>query len=292
MTYITDIHIRDPFILPVQEQLMYHLYSAAHEDSKPVGFDVRTSLDLLEWSEPKAVFRAQPDFWADRDFWAPEVHYYHQHYYLFASFKAEGVCRGTQILRSDSSLGPFAPISAGPVTPLDWECLDGTLFVSEKGTPWMVFCHEWAQIRDGSMCAMPLTADLMEAAEPPHLLFSASQAPWVTRGPWEGHWVTDGPSLYRTQAGALLMVWSSFTETGYSVGIARSDSGTVLGPWQHEERTLFNQDGGHGSVFKAFDGRLILSLHQPNSGHVERAHLFVIEEADNSLRLGAELERS
>lgn len=292
MTYLSDIHVRDPFILPVAEQSLYYMYSAAHQEGRPVGFDARTSTDLLEWSAPVAVFRAPQGFWADRDFWAPEVHLYRQHYYLLASFKAEGVCRGTQILRADSPLGPFVPISGGPVTPRDWECLDGTLFLSEKGTPWIVFCHEWVQIRDGAMCAMPLAADLTEAAEPPQQLFTASQAPWVTRGPWEGHWVTDGPCLHRTPSGSLLLVWSSFTEKGYSVGIARSVSGTVQGPWLHEERTLFSDDGGHGSLFRAFDGTLFLSLHQPNSGRAEHARLYTIHESDDTLYLGDELVRS
>lgn len=42
-------------------------------------------------------------------------------------------CRGTQILRADKPEGPFVPLSDGPVTPADWECLDGTLYVAADG---------------------------------------------------------------------------------------------------------------------------------------------------------------
>ncbi|MCE5259622.1 MAG: glycoside hydrolase family 43 protein [Chloroflexi bacterium] len=285
MAKLSDIPIRDPFILPIAAEGLYYLYSAALEGNKPVGFNARTSRDLNDWSDPRPVFRAPGGFWADRDFWAPEVHYYRRQYYLFASFKAAGVCRGTQILRSDLPDGPFAPISAGPVTPRDWECLDGTLYTAQGDAPWIVFCHEWLQVKDGAMCAMPLTADLAAPAGEPQLLFTASQAPWVTRGPREGYWVTDGPCLLCTRAGTLLMVWSSFTELGYAVGVARSPSGTILGPWQHADKPLFSQDGGHGSVFRTFGGALMLALHQPNTAPLERGRLLPLREENDTLVL-------
>lgn len=282
---LDNVRMRDPFVLPVRADSLYYLYCNAIQDHKPVGFDVYTSRDLLEWSEPRPVFRKSVDFWADQDFWAPEVHYYAGSYYLFASFKAAGLCRGTQIMCSDLPGGPFTPISAGPVTPRDWECLDGTLFVDVHRVPWIVFCHEWVQVKDGEMCAMPLSPDLSRPIGAPLLLFRASEAVWVTRGPWEGNWVTDGPCLYRTSASILLMIWSSFTETGYSVGIARSSSGSIAGPWHHQAEMLYNQDGGHGSVFRGFDGRLLLALHQPNTGSLERAYFIPLTEESDSLRL-------
>ena len=73
---------------------------------------------------------------------------------------------------------PFVPLSDGPVTPADWECLDGTLYVAANGTPYLVFCHEWLQVKDGEMCAMPLTPDLTAAAgEPPAVKSLPSQTP-------------------------------------------------------------------------------------------------------------------
>ncbi|MHB1354383.1 MAG: glycoside hydrolase family 43 protein [Anaerolineae bacterium] len=284
---LDTVRMRDPFVLPVPADKLYYLYCNAEQEHKPVGFDVYTSRDLVEWSGPNPVFRAGDDFWADRDFWAPEVHHYAGSYYLFASFKADGICRGTQIMRSAAPGGPFVPISAGPVTPRDWECLDGTLYVDEQA-PWIVFCHEWTQVKDGEMCAMPLSTNLTHALKGSLLLFKASQAPWVTPFPWENNWVTDGPCLYRTPAGSLLMVWSSFTETGYSVGIARSGSGTLAGPWQHQAKTLYHQNGGHGSLFRTFEGRLMLAFHQPNSGAVERAHFIPLDETNDTLQLAGD----
>src|SRR5690606_382002 len=125
------------------------------------------------------AFRPEPDFWSDTNYWAPEVHAYEGAYYMFATFKADGVCRGTQILRSIHPLGPFYVHSDGPVTPRDWECLDGTLHVDHDGKPWMIFCHEWVQIKDGTVCAIPLSQQLDCAIGDPIVLFSATEASWV-----------------------------------------------------------------------------------------------------------------
>ncbi|MEO8396951.1 MAG: family 43 glycosylhydrolase [Chloroflexota bacterium] len=138
MLKTSAIHIRDPFVLPIPAEKRYYLYGTTGADawtSSASGFDTYTSADLQNWDGPFPVFRPPAGFWADRNFWAPEVHFYHRRYYLFASLKAEGVCRGTQILAADSPRGPFLPISEGPVTPRDWECLDGTLFVDGADQP-------------------------------------------------------------------------------------------------------------------------------------------------------------
>jgi arabinan endo-1,5-alpha-L-arabinosidase len=132
-----------------------------------LGFDGITSTGLLTWEGPFPVFRPPGDFWADRNCWAPEVYACRGRYFMFASFKATEICRGTQLLAAESPQGPFHPLSAGPVTPPDWECLDGTLFLVTDSTPWMVFCHEWVQVSDGEICALPLSADLASAAGEP-----------------------------------------------------------------------------------------------------------------------------
>ncbi|TFH17758.1 MAG: hypothetical protein E4H02_02030 [Lentisphaerales bacterium] len=60
--------------------------------------------------------------------------------------------------------GPYSPLTESPVTPDDWQCLDGTLHVDESGAPWIVFCHEWGQVHNGAMYAMQLSHNLMERA--------------------------------------------------------------------------------------------------------------------------------
>lgn len=288
-----DIQIRDPFVLPLQEEGRYVLYGTTDTDAwngPGVGFDAYRSAgnSLEEWEGPIPVFRPAPDFWAKENFWAPEVHLYRGRYYMFASFKSPGISRGTQILVADTPLGPFVPHSEGPVTPRGWECLDGTLYVEENGNPWMVFCHEWLQTGDGEICALPLRNDLTAANGQPIVLFTASEAPWASGFSYEEideAYVTDGPFVQNMHDGSLLMLWSTMGESGYCMGMAKSPRGTILGPWEQVVMPLFSQNGGHGMLFRDLDGVLRVTLHQPNDTPNERPHFLLVEEIDGILVL-------
>lgn len=291
---LSEIHIRDPFVVPVTSEGRYYLYGTMGEytwKDYGIGFDCYSSVDLQNWDGPFPIFRPSVDFWADRSFWAPEVHVYGGKYYMFASFKAPNSCRGTQILAAESPKGPFHPLGARPVTPSEWECLDGTLFVSRSGDPWMVFSHEWVQVGDGEICALPLTGDLTAAAGEPVLLFSASQAPWSEQLISKGRkgFVTDGPWIHRRSNGELFLLWSSFHLGKYSIGIARSTSGQILGPWVHETQPLFSGDGGHCMTFRDFTGNYWLSLHSPDGFPNERPLFNRLKddklELDRSIRI-------
>ena len=286
---LAEIPIRDPFVFPDADGGVYYLFGTTDPnpwDGPGVGFDCYRSRDLKLWKGPFPAFRPPLDFWATKQFWAPEVHRFGGRYYMFASFKSPDRTRGTQILAADRPEGPYALWSDGPVTPADWECLDGTLHVDGQGAPWSVFCHEWLQVHDGTICAERLSSDLREALGEPILLFHASSAPWVREmdgvTPAAGkpmNYVTDGPFLFRLAGGSLLMLWSSTGAEGYAVGIARSSSGNLLGPWVHELEPLWKKDGGHGMIFRTFAGELFLSLHQPNESPKERAVFLPLVEA-------------
>ena len=278
---LQDIHIRDPFIL--LEGGRYYLYGSRGNETwgKATGLDVYESDDLVSWSGPSVVFTPPEGFWADMHFWAPEVHQYHGKFYMFVSFKSETACRGTQILVADTPKGPFTLHSDGPVTPRDWECLDGTLYIDRYGKPYMVFCHEWLQVKDGEMCAVRLSDDLKQAVGEPFLLFRASEPDWALKDKTE--FVTDGPWMYRTASGKLLMLWSSSAANGYVEAIAYSDNGDVTGRWQHQKQLLFDQDGGHGMIFTSKEGKLFFILHNPNNSPMERPVILPLEERDGTL---------
>ncbi len=277
-----EIHIRDPYVLVHNGK--YYLYGTRGPTCWGLadGFDVYVGTDLENWSEPIEVFHNGGDFWADRHYWAPEVHYYNGEFYMFASFKSESKRRGTQILKASSPLGPFVIHSEGPVTPEQWECLDGTLYVDKDNVPHMIFCHEHTQIIDGKMCAVTLSKDLKTALGEPRELFKASHAPWV-RPADNGHYITDGPFMYRCKEDDLIMIWSSFSEEGYTVSIARSSDNEITGEWTQDASLLFRKDGGHGMIFKGLDNLLYLALHSPNKNPQERPKFFQLEDVGNTL---------
>ena len=283
-----DIRIRDPFILSDRDSNTYYMYGTTDENvwnGPATGFDAYKSSDLKNWEGPYQVFRPDAEFWADQHFWAPEVFYHNDQYYMFASFKAEGKCRGTQILTSHNPLGPFQPLTEEPVTPRDWECLDGTLFIDNHKNPWLIFCHEWLQVHDGEICAVRLASDFKTAIGDPIVLIKASDAKWTIPVRGETDYVTDGPFLHRTQNGGLLMLWSSRSARGYAVGIARSLTGTIDGPWFHEEQPLMDEDGGHGMLFKTFKNELMLTIHAPNQTPDERPVFLLVEEQNGELEV-------
>ena len=294
-----DLHIRDPFVVVDQAKGVYYLYRSATDDvfapsgDRIGGVEVFTSKDLENWEGPVKVLTVPEDNWIHGTIWAPEVHKYRNKYYIFATLntdikwkraekgRPDYLFRGTQVFWSKSPMGPFKAFDKVPFTPQDQMCLDGTLWV-EDGQPYMVYCHEWVETVDGEMMVRPLKKDLSAPAGDPMRLFCASAAPWVTS---RDLYVTDGPFLYKTKNGKLLMIWSSFGEGGYAVGIAESTTGKITGPWKQHAEPLYSTDGGHGMIFKSLDGRLFLSLHGPNGGGLERARFIEIEDTGDNLIL-------
>lgn len=284
MTF-NDINIRDPFIVPFEGK--YYMYGTrgagcwANEKAPGMGFDVYISEDLETWSDPVCVFEASDGFWGTHNFWAPEVHYYDGRFYMFASFKSKDRNRATQILVADKPDGTFTPISDKPVTPEDWMCLDGTLYIDKKGEPHIVFCHEHSQIKNGTVCEMQLSRDLTRAVSEPRLLFRGSDPYWARKN--HHQYVTDGPFLYRGESGRLYLIWSSFTDSGYVQAVCVSDNGDIDGNFSHDLPLLAEKDGGHGMIFTGFDGVTYLVLHRPNSNPDERPVLTKIVEKEGHL---------
>jgi GH43 family beta-xylosidase len=256
-----------------------------------------TSKDLATWNGPRVIFEIPADFWTQRGIWAPELHRYRDKFYLFLTFDSDQplaeqwrnwlprVKRGSQVLVADAPTGPFVPFDHTRSTlPPDMMTLDGTLWV-EDGVPYMVFCHEWVQIKDGTVDYVRLKADLSATDGEPVRLFNGSDAPWSKKSDQYGCHVTDGPWLYRTKTGQLVMLWSTGGPTGYTTGLAVSASGKLAGPWRQQAEPVFAADGGHAMLFRRFDGQLMMILHQPNRTPDERAVLLPMEDRGDTLRV-------
>ncbi len=293
---LAELRIRDPFILPDPDTQTYYLCTSLRpsEDSPRHGVGVYTSKDLATWEGPTTVFETPPDFWAQGPIWAPEMHAYRGRYYLFLTFSTDEllgeakadwpplVKRGTQVLVSDSPLGPFRPFSNRSHTSEEQMALDGTLWV-EEGVPYMVYCHEWVQVGDGAIDCVRLRDDLSGTVGDAFTLFRGSDAPRTRPG--QDRYVTDGPFLYRGRTGQLFMLWSTFGWRGYTTLVAISESGTIFGPWRQLPRPLFAEDGGHAMIFYTFDGVPMVALHHPNRSPHERMLLFELEDEGDGLAL-------
>ncbi len=302
---LRDVRIRDPHILPVPETGTYHLvFSLWRTEAHPHGgVQMLTSHDLVHWQGPQVVYGVSDECWGRAGVWAPEMHVYRGWFYLFLTHNSTDplpgvapaaslhpgypplVRRGSQVLLSSSPAGPFRVFHNRPHLPASMMTLDGTLWV-EDGVPYMVYCHEWVQVQDGTVEMVRLKDDLSDVVSEPQLLFRGSEAPWGTGSRQEPRsYVTDGPCLYRTRSGHLLMIWSSFIDGVYATGVAHSETDTLAGPWHQQAEPLYDQDGGHGTIFRRFDGQPMLVLHQPNRVPDEHAWLFELEDAGDAVRI-------
>lgn len=293
---LADIRLRDSCILPDKATATYYLVSAGRRGPNGRATVVQyTSKDLELWYGPHVIFEIPGDFWANRGIWAPEIHAYQGKYYLFLTFDSDHqfpeqwrnwlprVKRGSQILVGDSITGPFRPFENRSTTPPDMMTLDGTFWV-ESGVPYMVFAHEWVQIKDGTVEMVKLKDDLSATDGEPVRLFHGSDAVWSKKSEQYGCHVTDGPYLYRSRTDKLMMVWTSGGAGGYTTGLAISTTGKLAGPWTQQAEPIY-VGGGHAMLFRRFDGQLMITLHAPNDSPLTRQRIFEVDDLGDTLRV-------
>ena len=92
-------------------------------------------------------------------------------------------------------------------------------------------------------------------------------------------YITDGPYLHRCKTGELIMLWATSGRKGYIQAVMKSDNGEIDGNWKKAQPPIFDEDGGHGMIFRDLDGQLRLSLHSPNTGEAQLV-LFDIDDTD------------
>ena len=290
---LSEIRMRDVCVLADPETQTYYMVGPGWAGSVRMF----TSKDLKTWTGHQTIFRAGDDMWGDIPvvgIWAPELHKYQGKYYLFLTGDTRNrfpeqwrdwlprVTRGSQVLAADRPEGPYAGFAQHATLPTDMMTLDGTLWV-EDGVPYMVFCHEWVQIKDGTVEYVQLTDDLSATVGEPKRLFHGSDAAWSRKSPEYGCHVTDGVYLHLGKTGKLYMTWTSGGYNGYTTGVAISDSGKLAGPWRQQDAPLF-EGGGHAMFFTTFDGQLMMALHAPNSPEA-RPRLFVLDDTGETLRV-------
>ena len=303
--FLAELRVRDPFVVNAGGERPYHLYMSDNWLDGTPGVSVSTSSDLIHWSKPKNVMKPPAFCW---QVWAPEVHRWKDRWYMFVTLKERpgesrpvktmvpgdpdwknGLKYGNTyhavwVFAADDPKGPFLPVSDRPITDPDWISLDGTLAV-EDGMPWMVFTHDWAQIKVGTYELAPMSGDLTHFLAPPKTLFSAAVFPMM---PDRG--VTDGAFVYRSpKSGKLFMIWSTHNPARpkgreYCVILAESASGRLAGPWVNHH-PLFDENGGHGMIFRKTDGTPMLCLHCPEEWGHEHPLLLPLVDDGMTLKL-------
>ena len=148
------------------------------------------------------------------------------------------------------------------------------------------------------MCLVPLDSTLKKAAGEPTLLFGAAEVEWAHTVPFakvefgmDGDvYFTDGPCVFQAE-NTLYMFWSSWGTNGYAVGVAKSATGEVNGPWIQQAAPVLPENGGHGMVFYDKEENLQFVLHYPNDKYKEHPEFRKIIKKNGQLQLEKKAEK-
>lgn len=273
-----DIKIRDPFVCVDTNTKTYYIVTTALEKGL-VALRAFESKDLNNWTEKKGLFIGDNEWMAQMDlrtdhWWAPDTYLYKGKWYtiITVACKAHNKVNFCTLLEGGKTPSdPYKMVmkNGEPIclTPLGQQCLDGSLYIDDKGKPWLIYSLEWngadVQDRIGETWAIRLKKNLKGTKGKAIRLFRASEATW--RHDANGNMVVDAPFLWHdTESGNLICLWSSFQNGVYCVGQAISKSGRIEGPWEHLPDPIY-MNGGHEMIFKDLNGNLKMSLHHNNN---------------------------
>lgn len=286
-----SIRLSDPFILADKATQTYYMTGT--------GGLLWKSKDLKYWDGPYHVTQTDPHSWMGERpmIWAAELHQYQGKYYYFATFTNHNVKidtikgnvierRACHVLVSDKPDGPYVPMADETYLPANQPTLDATFWVDKDEKPYMIFCHEWLQNWNGTVEKIELKPDLSGVVGGRKVLFRAFDSPWSKEKDEDGkvipNKVTDGPFVFRTQTGALGMLWTSWVYSDYTQGVAYSASGTLDGPWIQEPDPITPPNYGHGMMFRTFEGKLLLCCHSHYNNRGRYIRIPAFFEVDDS----------
>ena len=262
----------DPFILHASDG-RYYLYCTSEDGS---GFPVRSSEDLIHWTEHGPALRAKDSRWANDTFWAPECYELGGKYVLL--YSANWKDNPTQALENyrigaavaDTPVGPFTEVSDRPVFDPGYPIIDANLY-REDGRYYLYYSrccyeHKVDGLEESWIYGVELKPDFSGIIGEPALLLRPEQ-------PWEGRsaaatgrrW-NEGSFLMKA-GDRYLMTYSGnyFGGPDYAVGYAVGQS--PLGPFvKAAENPILERYGdvtgtGHSCMLHSPEGELLICYH-------------------------------
>lgn len=221
-------------------------------------YPIRTSNDLVHWQLAGTVFtNASKPTWAERDFWAPELHRVGDRYVVYFSARHVDGDLAIGVATSSSLLGPYED-RGEPLIRDALGAIDAHQFEAEDGARYLLWKLDGnAHGMPTPILLQPLTEDGLELTGSPSTLLTNSDA-------WEAN-VVEGPWLIY-EAGYYYLFYSgnSYASAGYALGVARSTS--LAGPFTKALEPILVSSGpwagpGHGSALRAPTGDWLFVFH-------------------------------
>jgi beta-xylosidase len=222
----------------------------------------------VHWTLRGTIFsQATKPRWADKDFWAPEIHRVGDHYIAYYSARQPDGTLAIGAASSSSVLGPYADSGAplvrdsrGAINPHQFEAPDGTSYLI-----WKVDGN--ASAATTPINIQPLTADGLALTGSPTTLLTNTQQ-------WEGRLIQAPWLIFNEGYYYLFYNADDSMSDGSAVAVARAM--TVTGPYTRAPAPILASGGGWagpgmGSV-----------LRSPSGGWVALFHALKMDPVDQS----------
>lgn len=247
----------DPYVL--EHNGLYYLYGTGGND----GIKVYVSKDMVTWSAARGSTNGyalhKNDVWGDKWFWAPEVYYINNKFYMFFSVEER-----IAVAESLSPLGPFKQETAYK-KPFHENIpeIDTHLFIDDDGKMYLYF----VRFTNGNeIWVAELNDDLRSIKEGTlTYCFGATQS-------WEliQARVNEGPFILKHKNTYYLTYsGNDYRSSKYGVGYATSDN--PMGPWSKYKQNpvLVGNDKiygvGHHSFITLNDSCKYIIYHSHNT---------------------------
>lgn len=246
----------DPSVVRVEDD---YWATATSSEWAPL-FPILHSNNLNDWEIESHVFPDSLPNWAEAHFWAPEIAYDNDRYFIYyTAKKKEGpLCVG--VASSKSATGPYE--DHGPIVCQEAGAIDGFQIRDDEGRLYLI----WKEDGNSRGEPTPMWGQEMNE-ERTELIGEKFELFRNDSETWEGNLV-EGAYLLKKD-GYFYAFYSGDACCGrgctYGVGVARARN--LRGPWEkHEENPIKKEDeewkcAGHGSLVQTSTGEYYFLYH-------------------------------
>lgn len=237
---LSEIDGTATFIHADKNSNKYYLYTNQKD-----GIKLYHSKDLEKWNTIPTFDIDCAQFGEKGNAKMNGLYAYNGKYYLIVTVKSDSKS-GLAIFESSSPDGQFAPLADHTVTPLQSNCEHGSMFVDNKGTPWLVYtCSENG---NSQVMVQQLSKDISSLCGDAAELVSA---PTIV-----------APMIHAIRSGVMQLTWCELDEAGhYIMRQAVSQTGKTSGPWAVSGETIVESEAEIPMIFTSLDGKVMILRH-------------------------------
>jgi len=284
-------YFADPFVWRHRDEYFAIGTGEREADGRPAEmvFPLLRSVDFLQWQRAgRALLRPDPSL--GTNFWAPEVAFHEEKFYLYYSVGFGDAKHQIRVATSDTPLGPFQDFDHALFNLRDCPfAIDAHPFRDEDGQWYLFFARDYLDSAGGARAGTGLSVVRMKtmtdpAAEPQTILrarhdwqrFQSQRS--IYGGLFDWH-TLEGPFV-RKHEGRYYCFYSAGRWENDSYGVDYAVATHVLGPYcdkgnERGPRVLRTIPGqlvgpGHNSIVTGPDGRDWILYHAWDAGMTAR----------------------